>query len=117
VLPSDAGLHTGDGRESVTAYILTSTVAAPLYGKLGDLYGRRNTVVVSVGLFLVGSALCGLATSVEFLIFACALQGLGGGGLFVLALSVIGDVNPPRDRGKVQGVFMGVLGVSSVIGP
>jgi EmrB/QacA subfamily drug resistance transporter len=101
----------------VTAYILTSTVAAPLYGKLGDLYGRRNTVVVSVGLFLLGSALCGFATSMEFLIFARALQGLGGGGLFVLALSVIGDVIAPRDRGKVQGVFAAVFGVSSVVGP
>ncbi|EYD75972.1 hypothetical protein Rumeso_02401 [Rubellimicrobium mesophilum DSM 19309] len=78
----------------VTAYILSSTVVAPLYGKLGDLYGRRNTVVVSVALFLLGSALCGLATSMTFLILARALQGLGGGGLFVLALSVIGDVIP-----------------------
>ena len=101
----------------VTAYILSSTVVAPIYGKLGDLYGRRNTVVVSVGLFLLGSALCGIATSMTFLIFARALQGLGGGGLFVLALSVIGDVIPPRDRGKIQGVFAAVFGVSSVIGP
>ncbi len=101
----------------VTAYILSSTVVAPIYGKLGDLYGRRNTVVVSVGLFLLGSALCGLATSMTFLILARALQGLGGGGLFVLALSVIGDVIAPRDRGKIQGVFAAVFGVSSVIGP
>ncbi|WP_210530300.1 MDR family MFS transporter [Rubellimicrobium arenae] len=101
----------------VTAYILSSTVVAPLYGKLGDLYGRRNTVVVSVGLFLLGSALCGLATTMTFLIVARTIQGLGGGGLFVLALSVIGDVIPPRDRGKVQGVFAAVFGVSSVIGP
>ena len=101
----------------VTAYILSSTVVAPLYGKLGDLYGRRNTVVVSVTLFLIGSALCGLATNMTFLILARALQGLGGGGLFVLALSVIGDVIPPRDRGKIQGVFAAVFGVSSVLGP
>src|SRR5690606_4780952 len=101
----------------VTAYILASTVVAPLYGKIGDLYGRRNTVFVSVALFLIGSALCGLANSMTFLIVARALQGLGGGGLFVLALSVIGEVIPPRERGKVQGVFAAVFSVSSVIGP
>ncbi|NBX10409.1 MAG: MFS transporter, partial [Marivivens sp.] len=101
----------------VTAYMLASTVVAPLYGKIGDLYGRRNTVFVSVGLFLLGSALCGLANSMTFLILARALQGLGGGGLFVLALSVIGDVIPPRDRAKVQGIFAAVFSMSSVIGP
>lgn len=101
----------------VTAYILASTVVAPLYGKLGDLYGRRTMVFLSVGLFLLGSALCGLATSMTFLIAARALQGLGGGGLFVLALAVIGDVIAPRDRGKVQGVFAAVFSLSSVAGP
>ena len=101
----------------VTAYILTSTIAAPLYGKLGDLYGRRNTIFVSVALFMIGSALCGIATSMTFLILARALQGLGGGGLFVLALSVVGDVVPPRERGKIQGVFAAVFSVSSVLGP
>ncbi len=101
----------------VTAYILASTIAAPLYGKLGDLYGRRMMVFISVGLFLIGSTLCGLAQSMEFLIFARAMQGLGGGGLFVLALSVIGDVIPPRDRGKIQGVFAAVFSLSSVMGP
>lgn len=101
----------------VTAYILASTIVAPLYGKLGDLYGRRKMVIVSVTIFLLGSILCGAATSMGFLIAARALQGLGGGGLFVLALSIIADVIPPRDRGKIQGVFAGVFGVSSVIGP
>lgn len=101
----------------VTAYILASTVVAPLYGKIGDLYGRRNVVFFSVTLFLVGSALCGLAQSMGFLIAARALQGLGGGGLFVLALSIIGDVIPPQERGKIQGAFAGVFGVSSVAGP
>lgn len=101
----------------VTAYILASTVVAPLYGKLGDLYGRRNVVIFSVSLFLSGSVLCGMAGSMGFLIAARALQGLGGGGLFVLALSIIGDVIPPKDRGKIQGVFAGVFGVSSVAGP
>ena len=101
----------------VTAYILTSTIVAPLYGKLGDLYGRRNVIFVSVALFLIGSALCGMATSMTYLIVARAIQGLGGGGLFVLALSVVGDVVPPRERGKVQGVFAAVFSVSSVLGP
>lgn len=101
----------------VTAYILASTIAAPLYGKLGDLYGRRNMVFVSVGLFLTGSALCGLSQSMGFLIFSRALQGLGGGGLMVLALSVIGDVIEPRDRPKVQATFAAVFATSSVLGP
>ena len=101
----------------VTAYVLTSTIAAPLYGKLGDLYGRRNMVFISVGLFLLGSILCGVAGSMVFLIAARAMQGLGGGGLFVLALSVVGDVVQPQDRGKVQGVFAAVFSVSSVVGP
>lgn len=101
----------------VTAYILASTVVAPLYGKLGDLFGRRNVVIVSVSVFLIGSVLCGLAQSMPFLIFARALQGIGGGGLFVLALSIIGDVIPPKERGRIQGVFAGVFGVASVAGP
>ena len=101
----------------VTAYILTSTIVAPLYGKLGDLYGRRNTIFVSVALFLLGSVLCGVATSMTFLIVARGVQGLGGGGLFVLALSVVGDVVPPRERGKIQGVFAAVFSTSAVLGP
>jgi len=101
----------------VTSYILAATVVAPLYGKLGDLYGRRVMVFISVGLFLFGSLLCGLAPSMTFLIVARAVQGLGGGGLFVLALSVVGDVIPPRDRGRIQGVFAAVFSLSSVIGP
>lgn len=101
----------------VTAFLLTSTVAAPLYGKLGDLYGRRAMVFVSVGLFLLGSLLCGLAGSMEALIAARAVQGLGGGGLFVLALSVVGDVIPARERGKVQGMLAAVFSVSSLLGP
>ena len=101
----------------VTAYILTSTIVAPLYGKLGDLYGRRNTIFVSVAIFLTGSMLCGVATSMTFLIVARAIQGMGGGGLFVLALSVVGDAIPPRERGKIQGVFAAVFSTSSVLGP
>jgi EmrB/QacA subfamily drug resistance transporter len=100
-----------------TAYILTSTVVAPLYGKLGDLYGRRLMVFVAVALFLAGSLACAASSSMGALIAARALQGLGGGGLFVLALSVVGDVIAPKDRGKVQGVFAAVFSLSSVIGP
>lgn len=101
----------------VTAYLLTATVTAPLYGKLGDLYGRKVMMQLSVSLFLFGSALSGLSTTMWFLIAARALQGVGGGGLFVLALTVIGDVIPPRERGRIQGIFGGVFGFSSVIGP
>ena len=101
----------------VTAYILASTISAPLYGKLGDLYGRRRMVFVSVAVFLTGSALCGMAQSMLFLILSRALQGLGGGGLFVMALSVVGDTIAPRERGKVQGILTAVFSFSSVLGP
>ncbi|MGH1368716.1 MAG: MDR family MFS transporter [Maritimibacter sp.] len=101
----------------VTAYFLASTIVAPLYGKLGDLYGRRNIVFISVALFLLGSALAGASQSMGWLIGSRAIQGLGGGGLFVLALSVIGDVVPPKDRGKTQGLFAATFSISSVIGP
>lgn len=101
----------------VTAYLLSSTVVAPIYGKLGDLYGRRIVVISAIVLFLAGSALSGLAQSMLFLILARTLQGFGGGGLFVLALSIIGDVIAPKERGKVQGVFAGVFSLSSVAGP
>jgi EmrB/QacA subfamily drug resistance transporter len=100
-----------------TAYILTSTVVAPLYGKLGDLYGRRAMVFIAVALFLAGSLACAASSSMTALIVSRAVQGLGGGGLFVLALSVVGDVIAPKDRGKVQGVFAAVFSLSSVIGP
>lgn len=100
-----------------TAYILTSTIVAPLYGKLGDLYGRRLMVFVSVALFLIGSGLCAVSSSMTMLILSRAVQGLGGGGLFVLALSVVADVIAPKDRGKVQGVFAAVFSLSSIIGP
>src|SRR5262249_45207953 len=83
----------------VTAYLLASTVVAPLYGKLGDLYGRKTLLQVAIVIFLVGSALCGIAQSMAQLIAFRALQGLGGGGLMVTAIAVIGDIIPPRDRG------------------
>ena len=101
----------------VTAYLLASTVVGPLYGKLGDLYGRKNVLQIAIVLFLIGSALCGLAQNMTELIAFRALQGLGGGGLIVTTIAVIGDIIPPRDRGRYQGFFGGVFGVSTVIGP
>ena len=101
----------------VTAYLLTSTVSGPLYGKLGDLYGRKPILQVAILIFLVGSVLCGLAQSMVQLIAFRAIQGLGAGGLIVTTLAVIGDLIPPRERGKYQGYFGGVFGVSTVLGP
>jgi EmrB/QacA subfamily drug resistance transporter len=101
----------------VTAYLLSATVAGPLYGKLGDLYGRKTILQAAIVIFLVGSALCGLAESMVQLIAYRTLQGLGAGGLIVTTLAVIGDLIPARERGKYQGYFGGVFGVSTVIGP
>jgi EmrB/QacA subfamily drug resistance transporter len=101
----------------VTAYLLASTVSGPLYGKLGDLYGRKTLLQVAIVLFLIGSALCGQAQGMTELIAFRALQGLGGGGLMVTTMAVVGDIIPPRDRGKYQGFFGAVFGVSTVIGP
>jgi EmrB/QacA subfamily drug resistance transporter len=101
----------------VTAYLLASTVSGPLYGKLGDLYGRKIVLQVAIVLFLIGSALCGQSQSMTELIAFRALQGLGGGGLLVTAMAAIGDIIPPRDRGRYQGFFGAVFGVATVIGP
>ncbi|HUZ98021.1 MAG TPA: MDR family MFS transporter [Gaiellaceae bacterium] len=101
----------------VTAYLLTSTVSGPLYGKFGDLYGRKIVIQAAIVIFLVGSALCGIAQNMTELILFRALQGLGAGGLVVVAIAVIGDIIPPRDRGRYQGLFGAVFGVATVIGP
>jgi EmrB/QacA subfamily drug resistance transporter len=101
----------------VTAYLLSATIAGPLYGKLGDLYGRKKVLQFAIVLFLIGSALCGLSQSMVQLIAFRTLQGIGAGGLMVTTLAVIGDIIPPRERGKYQGYFGGVFGVSTVIGP
>ncbi len=101
----------------VTAYLLATTVVVPLYGKLGDLFGRRAVLQTAVIIFLVGSALCGIAQNLPELIAFRILQGLGGGGLIVTAIAVVGDVVPPRERGKYQGFFGGVFGLSTVLGP
>src|SRR5258705_3226945 len=101
----------------VTAYLLSATIAGPMYGKLGDLYGRKLVLQVAIVIFLIGSALCGLSQNMAELIGFRTLQGLGAGGLIVTAIAVIGDVIPPRDRGRYQGIFGGVFGVSTIIGP
>ena len=101
----------------VTAYLLTSTAATPLWGKISDLYGRRPIFQAAIVIFLVGSVLAGLSQNMPQLIGFRALQGIGGGGLMAIAFAVIGDVIPPRERGRYQGWFGAVFGVSSVAGP
>lgn len=101
----------------VTSYLLASTVSTPLYGKLGDLYGRKRLFQIAIVIFLAGSVLSGLAQDMFQLIAFRAVQGLGGGGLIVLAQAIIADVVSPRDRGRYQGYFGAVFGASSVAGP
>ena len=101
----------------VTAYLLTATISGPLYGKLGDLYGRKRVLQGAILIFLLGSVLCGLAQSMAELIGFRALQGLGAGGLMVVTLAVVGDIIPPRQRGKYQGYFGAVFGFATVVGP
>ncbi|MHA6298864.1 MDR family MFS transporter [Devosia sp. CAU 1758] len=101
----------------VIAYLLSSTVVAPIYGKLGDLYGRKIVLQAAIVIFLVGAVLSAMASSMTFLILARAIQGLGGGGLMVVAVTVVADIIPPRQRGKVQGLFGAVFGVATVVGP
>src|SRR3954451_5311805 len=100
-----------------TAYLLASTITGPLSGKLGDLYGRKKVLQSAIVIFLIGSMLCGLSQSMTELIAFRALQGLGAGGLMVVTFAVVGDVIPPRERGKYQGYFGGVFGFSTVVGP
>jgi len=118
-LPTIAGDLHGLSHLSwvVTAYLLASTVSTPLWGKLGDMYGRKVFFQASIVIFLIGSALSGLAHSMTELIAFRAVQGLGGGGLIVGAQTIVGDVVPPRQRGRYQGIFGATFGVSSVLGP
>jgi EmrB/QacA subfamily drug resistance transporter len=100
-----------------TAYLITSTIVTPLYGKLSDIYGRKPYFIFAISIFTIGSVLCTLATSIGTLAIYRAIQGLGAGGLFSLALAIIGDIVPPRERAKYQGYFLAVFGTSSVLGP
>jgi EmrB/QacA subfamily drug resistance transporter len=100
-----------------SAFLLAQTVVTPIYGKVGDLYGRKRILQSAIVLFLAGSALCGQAHSMDELIAFRAVQGLGAGGLVVLIQAVIGDIVPPRERGRYQGLFGAVFGIASVAGP
>ena len=102
---------------ATTAYLITATIVTPLYGKLGDIYGRKRLFIIAISIFIFGSILCTFATSMFSLAAFRAVQGLGAGGLFSLALAIIGDIVPPRERAKYQGYFLAVFGTASVLGP
>ena len=101
----------------VTAYLLSATVLTPIYGKLGDMFGRKLVLQAAIGIFVVGSTLCGFSQNITQLIAFRALQGAGGGGLMVVAVAAVADVVPARERGKVQGLFGAVYGVATIVGP
>src|SRR4051794_3147009 len=102
---------------ATTAFLITSTISTPLYGKLSDIYGRRPFYLFAIVVFVLGSALCGIAQSMYELAAFRALQGIGAGGLMSLALAIIADIVAPRERSRYQGYFMAVFGSSSVLGP
>ena len=102
---------------ATTAFLITSTISTPLYGKLSDIYGRKQFFLFAIAIFIVGSALCGLSRSMYELAAFRAIQGIGAGGLFSMALAIIGDIVPPRQRARYQGYFLAVFGTSSVLGP
>ena len=118
-LPTIAGELGGLNRMSwvVTAYLLTSTAATPLFGKISDLIGRQRVLQFALAVFLVGSILCGAAQSITQLVLARALQGIGGGGLQALSFVVLGDILSPRERGKYMGLFTGTFALSGLAGP
>jgi EmrB/QacA subfamily drug resistance transporter len=100
-----------------TSYLITSTIATPIYGRLGDLYGRKKLFMFAISVFIGGSALCSFATSMYMLAAFRAVQGIGAGGLFTLVLAIIGDIVSPRERARYTGYFMATFGTSSVLGP
>ena len=101
----------------ISAYFLTATATTPLYGKIADIYGRRPTLLTAVAIFVVGSVMCALSSSMGALIAGRAVQGLGGGGLMALAQTVIGDLFPPRERGRIAGLIAVMWGTASIAGP
>ena len=101
----------------VTIYLLTATITGVFYGKLSDIYGRRPMLLIGITIFLIGSALSGLSWSMESLILFRGIQGVGAGAIFPISLAVIGDLFSPRERGKYQGLFGAVFGVSAILGP
>ena len=102
---------------ATTAFLITATISTPLYGKLSDIYGRKPFFLFAISIFIAGSALCGLSRSMYELAAFRAIQGIGAGGLFSMALAIIGDIVPPRQRARYQGYFLAVFGTSSVLGP
>src|SRR2546426_11858636 len=118
-LPSIVGKLGGIALYSwvFSIYLLTSTTTVPIYGKLADIYGRKPLFLFGSGLFLLGSALCGAAQSMEQLIIFRAIQGLGAGAVLPIVLTIIGDIFALKERAKVQGLFSGVWGLSSILGP
>ena len=102
---------------ATTAYLITATITTPLYGKLSDIYGRKPLFSTAIGIFVLGSVLSSFATSMTELALFRAVQGLGAGGLFSLALAIVGDIVPPRERARYQGFFLAVFGTASVLGP
>ncbi len=102
---------------ATTAYLITATISTPLYGKLSDLYGRKPYFLAAISIFIAGSVLCTISTSMYELAAFRAVQGLGAGGLMSLAFAIIGDIVPPRERARYQGYFLAVFGTASVIGP
>jgi EmrB/QacA subfamily drug resistance transporter len=102
---------------ATTAFLITSTISTPLYGKLSDIYGRRGFFLFAIAIFVIGSMLCGLSQNMYELAAFRAIQGIGAGGLMSMALAIIGDIVPPRERAKYQGLFLAVFGTASVIGP
>ncbi|WP_263262766.1 MDR family MFS transporter [Pseudomonas sp. RIT-PI-S] len=101
----------------ISGYMVAMTIATPIYGKLGDLFGRRRMILIGMGLFTVASLFCGLAQSMEQLVLARILQGIGAGGMVSVSQAIIGDVVPPRERGKYQGYFSSMYAAASVAGP
>jgi len=100
-----------------TAYLITMTITTPIYGKLGDLFGRKKLFMTAITIFIIGSAACAFAQSMPMLAVSRAFQGLGAGGLFTLTLAIVGDIVSPRERARYTGYFMAVFGTSSVLGP